>query len=348
MDQEDVDIMMDGLDGDSGEGRPGPAIRGPYDYAEHSATTKCWCAGVSSITCSDCDKWIDVIYKDGTYYYCNTTYYGKLYPWSTVSSAWTSGDTFDFIAANLILANNAKIKFITNNALYLMDGNDVTGGAMGGSGLNFWAGGDPDSVSSIDQLPFRVYNDGTIYAKKGVFAGYLQFPYVNVTALTHTGDTYQADDRAYIVSYPTVYGAGRNLILPVPSADLNGFTYDIIVRPRLTRSESGSDLKVSASGGTDITCYAYIEYRFSEWFRLTGGRYTITCVPDGTGSYCWAITQATGGLECWNANASQTEYLSTLLGSSYLTQGMITKVVTHSGNTSQYNSTSDNTMFVKK
>lgn len=165
VDMEDVDIMMDGHDGTSGEGRAGAAIRGPYDFYQVSASTRCWCAGSSSSTCDDCDKWIDVILKDGTYYYCNTTYYGKLTPWSTYSSYWTAGDSFDFVATRVLLANNASIDFLTNNELYLRDSNGyITAGAKGGSGVNFWAGDD-----APDPAPFMVYNDGTLVATKGTF-----------------------------------------------------------------------------------------------------------------------------------------------------------------------------------
>ena len=166
-DIEDIDILKDGLDGTSGEARQGAAIRGPYNYYAISASTRCWCAGESSSTCSDCDKWIDVIYKDNKYYYCNTTYYGKLTPWNNVKSAWTEGDSFDFVATQVLLASAASINFLTNNWLYLMDENgDITGGAKGGSGVTFWAGSeDPD----MGNTPFRVYTDGTMVATQGTF-----------------------------------------------------------------------------------------------------------------------------------------------------------------------------------
>ena len=168
VDQEDVDILMDGLDGEGGQGRTGAAIRGPYDWAQNSATTRCWCAGSSSLTCDDCDKWIDVIYKDGTYYYCNTTYYGRLSPWNSVSGYWTSGDSFDFVAANLILASGASINFITGNELYLRDANNnITGGAAGGSGITFWAG-----AQAPGDAPFKVDSSGNMSATTGVIGGW--------------------------------------------------------------------------------------------------------------------------------------------------------------------------------
>lgn len=166
VDQEDIDILREGVDAEvGGQGRTGAAIRGPYLWDNVTGSTRCWCAGETGSTCSDCDKWIDVILKDGTYYYCNTTYNGRVYPWNSYSQYWTSGDTFDFVAANLILASGASIDFLTNNELYLKDSNgNITAGAAGGDGINFWAGSD-----SPGDAPFTVSNDGTMVATQGTF-----------------------------------------------------------------------------------------------------------------------------------------------------------------------------------
>ena len=241
VDMEDVVIVKNGLDGIGQEGRRGAAIRGPYSWDEYSASTRCWCAGESGGSCTECEKWIDVILKDGVYYYCNTTYYGKLSPWNNVKNYWTAGDNFDFIATQLLLAENAKIHFLTNNELYLQDENgDITGGARGGSGTTFWAGGEEPG-----NAPFRVDTDGNIYAQKGVFAGYVQYPYTFVSDLTRKAAIYRqygssinctaycADERAYLVSdtHNVSVGTGEpaDFVLPAPSSAWNGFTYEIIV-----------------------------------------------------------------------------------------------------------------------
>ena len=165
VDMEDVDILKNGIDGTAQEGRRGAAIRGPYSWEEYSASTRCWCAGESGGSCTECEKWIDVILKDGIYYYCNTTYYGKLSPWNNVKNYWTTGDTFDFVASQLLLAENGKIRFLTNNELYLQDSDgNITAGAAGGDGINFWAGSD-----SPADAPFTVSNDGTMVATQGTF-----------------------------------------------------------------------------------------------------------------------------------------------------------------------------------
>lgn len=407
VDMEDIDIMKNGLDGTAAEGRRGPAIRGPYNWYDVSASTRCWCAGESSTTCDDCDKWIDVILKDDVYYYCNTTYNGGVYPWSTYQSYWTSGDSFDFIATNLLLAQNAKIYFLTNNELYLTDENgNITGGARGGSGTTFWAGSEAPG-----DAPFRVDTDGNIYAQKGVFAGYVQYPYTFVSDLMpdlqvsassvsarylhdtnwkgrletaptnpsngwcyanttdhkiyyyltnrwvqvyETGNQvgYMADGHAYLVSdgYNVSWGLGvpSDFYLPAPSSAWNGFTYEIIVEPRISRMDGPSLLHTMAMDGSDIFCYAFAELRSSSAFTLENGKFTITCMPRHGNSqviYRWAITTATGSLTCHGDSTD--EYISTLLATSNEASPLY-KVITYTGSTKPSVFNSSQTMFVQK
>ena len=368
-DMEDIDIIKNGLDGTAQDGRRGAAIRGPYNFADVSASTRCWCAGESSSTCSDCDKWIDVIYKDGTYYYCNETYYGKLTPWSTQQSHWTEGESFDFVAANLILASGASINFLTNNELYLRDENgNITGGAKGGSGTTFWAGAEEPF-----DAPFRVDVSGNVFAQKGIFAGYIQYPYTLVAQLEHetTGSgaaniksIYYADGRAYLVSNEDTIGStsyhneAAHLVLPEPTSGWNGFTYDIIVEPTLSRMDGNQQLIIHASGETDIYCYAFAELRRATYYELTGGRYQITCMPkkiedawgDMVYGYRWAITLATGGINVYKnygeSNQSE-EFISTLLGTSWDTPSLVNKIVTYTGSTKPTVPSTGNTMYVK-
>ena len=167
-DLEDIDILKDGLDGTSGEARRGAAIRGPYNYYAISGSNQCWCAGESgsTTTCSDCENWIDIVYKDGVYYRCNHTY-KQTFDYGLSRGYWTEGENYDFVATQVLLASAASINFLTNNWLYLRDENDeITGGAKGGSGVTFWAGSqDPDD----GQTPFKVYNNGEMVATKGSF-----------------------------------------------------------------------------------------------------------------------------------------------------------------------------------
>ena len=358
LDQEDVDIICDGMDGkDGAQGRQGAAIRGPYDYYAVSASQQCWCAGESSSTCSDCDKWIDVVLKDGTFYVCKKTYTGSCATTAQKGIAnttyWTEGENFDFVATRVLLASAASINFLTNNWLYLKDENgDIVGGARGtsvDSGITFWSGSeDPEDAS------FRVDYQGNLYANKGTFAGYIQFPFTNLNRLNSATTTidgvqyevYSADTRAYIIAYPLIDDTNRALRLPVPSSGLNGFTYDLIIHPALSRSERSVDLNVFVSGGTDIISYAFSTIKQGDHIILTSGRFQITCIPNYQGGYRWALISASGNLIFRNSGYDD-EYVSTLLATSYDTQGMINNVHTYTGNKpSSWNDST--TMYVKK
>ena len=100
------------------------------------------------------------------------------------------------IYASFILAKNAKIKFLTNNELTVLDSNnDPVAGITGGGGnannskrVRIWAGDsslDSNGNLNLTNAAFRVYNDGsliatsatitgTVYADNGHFAGELR------------------------------------------------------------------------------------------------------------------------------------------------------------------------------
>ena len=171
---ETVPILKDGKDGSTGpQGRRGAAIRGPVIWDSSTDVTmtdlrRWFYCGVQS-TLNDLEgQYIDVILHDKQYYVCKNNYEqtNANKNWRDCSNNWTVADSsYEFVAANLLLAENAKINFLTNNELYLVDGSgNITGGAAGGTGINFWAGHQNPSSA-----PFQVNYDGTMTAKKGQF-----------------------------------------------------------------------------------------------------------------------------------------------------------------------------------
>lgn len=351
-DIETIPIVKDGRDGDGQQGRAGAAIRGPYDwYSGQTTTQRRYCNGVGP---NESDKdFIDILLKDGVYYRCTTSYYGSsLDDWDDVKGNWTASDApYNFVATELLLAQNAKIFFLTGNELYLMDNNNqITGGAAAGSGITFWAGSSIPSEGN-----FRVDYNGNIFANSGIFRGYIQMPFTDIEQLEHTtgstvvvNDVYYADTRAYLISYPSLRDNVKELILPEPNSGLNGFTYEIIIHPVLTRSERPASLLMSASGGTDIYCYAFAELKVGEQIRLNSGKFTITCIPsnDYDNPYRWALISASGNIEVVYNNSST--YVSTLLAESKEDYGMINKILTYSGSTEPSVVNTNNTMYVKK
>lgn len=355
-DIETIPILHDGQNGQDGQGRAGAAIRGPVEWLSTSARR--WCSGngnASGVSMDEDYQFLDIVFRvvngSKVYYVCNTSYTQRANTsWSSVSQYWTqTSDQYEFVASRVLLADNAYIDFMTGNEIYLRDsGGTVTAGAAGGSGISFWAGADQPG-----DAPFQVNYDGSIVAKSGTFSGYIQMPYTFVSDLTYSNNRYLADDRAYLVSdsWNDSGGVGvpANIVLPKPTAALNGFTYDIIVEPSLSRMDGSQQLHMSVSGGSSIYCYSFSELRTSTAVTLTGGRYVITCMPKHGDSvyYAWAITMATGGLIVHYSGKS--EFLSSVMGASWESDiYTLTKIVTYSGSTKPTVNNETNTMFVQR
>ena len=402
---ETVPVISDGKNGKDGStgpqgpqgpagaaGRKGAAIRGPYLF--DASVARRYCSGDSSRESGTSEEdedtlWIDVMFRmvndQKVYYYCTRTYETNgNRSWSNVSSNWTQADEqFDFVAARLILAQDAAINFITGNQLLLENSSgEVVAGAQGPDqsiGVVFWAGGDGVMQSGHTGYGnFYVDLNGRITAKSGTFAGYVQFPYTYVedldydaylynstvgykyvhetswkgdlssapsgpstgwcyyntssgkyfyyysgswrqmTTQSQSNPGYIADDRAYLVNATVGSASYTRLALPTPSLALNGFTYDIIVEPSLTRGDTANYLKIFASDGSDIYCYAFSEHISCESYILSSGRCTITAMLktiNGSRTCRWAITQATGGLTLVDGSTGNVErYMSNVLG----------------------------------
>lgn len=169
---ETIPIVKDGTNGTNGEkGTKGASIRGPIDYRNITKDRR-FCNGVLTDTNYPEDEYyIDIVVFDGIYYQCKQSYNwdGRDVDYWDVGiqeTYWTRVDEqYEFVAANLLLAENGKINFASSNELYLLDDRDnVTAGAAGGTGVNFWAG-----ASAPTNAPFTVDNNGKMIAKKGTF-----------------------------------------------------------------------------------------------------------------------------------------------------------------------------------
>lgn len=159
-------LPIRGADGVQGlQGVKGAAVRGPVDFSMVTSNRR-FCNGQPNDSYPEDALWIDVvIYNDKTYY-CTTSFnYTTSTSWSSCSSNFTESTDFNFVATNLLLANNAKINFASNNELYLLDDDgNVTAGASGGDGISFWAGSHAPATAN-----FAVTYDGEMTAKKGTF-----------------------------------------------------------------------------------------------------------------------------------------------------------------------------------
>ena len=101
--------------------------------------------------------------------YTNTSYWGKF------------GANVGAIFTSLIVAKNAKIKFLSGNQLTIQksDGT-VTAGLSGsdeGEKVRFWAGSE-----TPDNAPYKVDETGRFTAEEGIFKGFIQKKMVTITS----------------------------------------------------------------------------------------------------------------------------------------------------------------------
>ena len=165
-----IPILKDGAAGESIQGRTGAAIRGPYEWT--AAMDRRFSSGNGPLEEDYLFK--DVIFRMSgntkIYYTCINSYTqtGST-TWDAVSSNWSGASVnYDFVAANLILADNAKINFMSGNEIYVMtSGNTPTvcggmRGVSGGTDIVIWAGDETPSNAE-----FQVTYDGSLQASKG-------------------------------------------------------------------------------------------------------------------------------------------------------------------------------------
>lgn len=165
-DRQTITILKNGKNGIGENGRNGAAIRGPVDW-KNQTTTRVWCSGQDDADFPESSEFIDIIVYNNEYYRCIVTHKAAGGESNSPSTKYWEKEEkqYDFIASNLLLAENAKIKFATNNELYLTDDNgQVTAGAKGGEDVSFWAG-----ANEPENGNFKVYYDGTMEATKGKF-----------------------------------------------------------------------------------------------------------------------------------------------------------------------------------
>ena len=316
-DRQTISILTDGKDGDVGPkgdpGRQGAAIRGPVDW-KNQVTSRRWCNGVLENPKNPEDaEFIDIVVYNGTYYKCKTSYEGAgSETTAPPSEYWVATDKqYEFVSTNLLLAENAKINFQTSNELYLMDDNgNVTAGAAGGNGISFWAGANEPANSN-----FRVNYDGSITAKTGTFAGYIQMPYIRTSTLERGNSSSYGvyvlpKNNAYLIVDSGFYGLGDGCFIkiPEPTAGLNGFTYHIIAQSNIATKGTAEGYYSASKDGYNhsITIETVnksqklmqnVFYRdgVSKYHTLAfySGTVVITCIPsfNDSNEYVWCVTQ---------------------------------------------------------
>lgn len=322
-DIETIPILHDGSVGETVQGRQGAAVLGPTKW--EPGMTRRWHSGNENVAPGheplqpEDLLFLDIIIKGETndhkpqYWYCNASYTQSASDtWVTVSNYWTAAEEqFDFIATNLLLAPNAKINFLTNNEIYLMNpaGTIVTGGARGASrddDIIFWAGSDNPS-----DAPFQVDYQGNLIATSGVFSGFIRMPYVKLSqaySRNGSGDYTLDTNHSYIILDQAA--GSSNLLtvyLPTPTEALNGFAYNFISVPGATRNDrlyTNIMVQNNAERIANWSAYPHESYvaDLAGQAILGAGFYQIVCIS-GLHSYpTWVILQATGNIILTDSN----------------------------------------------
>lgn len=119
------------------------------------------------------------------------------------------------------------------------------------SDVRIWAGA-PEAEKAT--APYRVLHDGTIYASKGIFSGFLQIPFTDIDKAAEFNG-YDSDYRAvYIVknvfNIQTSPSAGYSLVLTLPNDEkFDGVVLNVFDNPIKTRSSPFLWIK----GETDLS-----------------------------------------------------------------------------------------------
>ena len=129
---------------------------------------------------------------------------------------------------------------LTGNIFAADSNGNVTAGMMGGNvenknDIRFFAGG-----VTPENAPFRVYEDGNLIAKSGVFSGFLRMPFKTFDE----GATYNSSDHTYTVSncfnlnsYANNWSGSYEVTLKLPNIpDYSGAVLTIFDSPIKTRS----------------------------------------------------------------------------------------------------------------
>ena len=211
------------------------------------------------------------------------------------------------IKSNYFNLNSSGLEMTGN--LFAKDENGIiTAGVIGDNttdnDIKFFAGTNAE-MQDRSKAPFRVFEDGSLYAGNGVFGGYVRMPYTFISDLVIPGDiNYHADERAYIFCDQSP-AADVALLLPNPTLDLNGFTYHIIAPPNIATRVPGQNYGLTIK---TVNGYNYFDVYTStvpiynvSTLCCFGGHIEITCVPTAEGSEYkakWIVTQCTGGVDC--------------------------------------------------
>ncbi len=193
-DIETIPILRDGI------GLQGAIIRGPRNWDDICSEE----VEFESGDVENDERFLDVVVrKDESdnliYYYCKTSY-------THVANAefeedkWEPGNSFEFIATNILLAKNAKIKFLSGNEITVSDKDGkVSGGLRAAAAENevvFWAGG-KEPLKAND---FYVTEKGELVAKNAQITGAIYATSGTIGGVVISNNTIDPSSGTYVLN----------------------------------------------------------------------------------------------------------------------------------------------------
>lgn len=190
------------------------------------------------------------------------------------------------IFTSLIIAKNAKIKFLQGNELLIQkaDGTITAGmsGSEDGNKIRFWAGSD-----TPDDAPFRVSEAGEVWQENSHVSGELEAGLLKFKTISAGRSSEPVSMEGYsLASGPGIY------ILPTPTAFMQVYAV-CILHSRVARDfrfVSTDGVKIAAREyGDDSTSYDYHEY--DEVNLGNNVLYKFTCLLDESGYKIWYLSE---------------------------------------------------------
>lgn len=220
-------------------------------------------------------------------YYCIQDCTGVL---PTNGSFWRQATVQDFVATKVLYSSYGFVENLGANAVKIQDSGGVIYGGMmppqtdgNGTYLAWWGGSSPANATvKIDQ-------SGAIFANAGIFSGFLQMPFENLTtAATYVSTrNYRLGNKCNLLfeGYST---QETTLNLPYTS-DQNGKVVNIFDFPIKTQSTVGSLKIQTGSGLLFIPGVTQGNY----------GLYPQTYIRGGRGGFIQLVAVELGGTVYW-------------------------------------------------
>lgn len=240
------------------DGLMGKVMRGVNEFSQYGLGTSSNPINYQGRTDVDPSHiYYDVVLYNGTLYYCEHeknsagTQYARQVTPGTDSYVWVVAQNFDFIATNLLLAQNAFIDVLSGNGIYMYgnygsaDG-QVVAGMQGGSRtlyngsyvsqINFFAGG-----SEPQTAPFRVDYEGNVFMSSGTVGPFTLDQYGLTASRT---EVVSGNTQTHYVRY------GQDSVSYSYSA--LGRTHEIDINPAIGIEIDSAIIGLSVAGGGDI------------------------------------------------------------------------------------------------